>query len=143
MCGYLRGKFQVSSITLTSFRQGGNFTSRLQEYFSVSKEILKIKTNMEIRPYHNKLFFQCSNTLKLTNIHGLVKYFNCSAFLQTHFKVITVCGGEQVTKIFSSFWRGIKILLHYRKGSPKVFNVFSKYPLRHTSRYFMTAHKVL
>ena len=26
MCVYLRVKFEVSSITLTSFRQGGNFT---------------------------------------------------------------------------------------------------------------------
>ena len=26
MCVYLRTKFQVSSVILTSFRQGGNFT---------------------------------------------------------------------------------------------------------------------
>ena len=36
---------------------------------------MKKLNNMQIRPYHNKVFFLRNNTLKLTNVHDLLKHF--------------------------------------------------------------------
>ena len=54
---------------------------------------------MQIRPNLNKVFLWCNNTLELTNVHGLLKYFKCSTFLTTHCKVYG-CGGRVSQKSF-------------------------------------------